>query len=66
MQNILITGSTRGIGKGLAQEFLRLGHRVVVTGRSAAAVTAATRELASLGEVLGVVCDVRQAWPAPI
>ncbi len=60
MNTILITGSTRGIGKGLAREFLRLGHRVIVTGRTDAAVTAATRELSPLGEVLGVVCDVRQ------
>jgi NAD(P)-dependent dehydrogenase (short-subunit alcohol dehydrogenase family) len=60
MHNILITGSTRGIGKGLAQEFLRLGHRVVVTGRNERVVTEATSELGSLGEVLGVVCDVRQ------
>lgn len=37
MQTILITGSTRGIGKGLAREFLGLGHQVVVTGRSQAA-----------------------------
>ena len=72
MHSILITGSTRGIGKGLAQEFLRLGHRVVLTGRSDAAVTAATRELAPLGEVLGVVCDIRQlaslqaAWAAGV
>lgn len=72
MQTILITGSTRGIGKGLAQEFLRLGHRVVVTGRSDAAVGAATAELGPADRVLGVVCDVRQlasvqaAWAAGI
>ncbi|MCL4790626.1 MAG: SDR family oxidoreductase, partial [Gammaproteobacteria bacterium] len=59
MQTIVITGSTRGIGKGLACEFLKLGHRVVVTGRSQAAVDAATAELAPLGELLGCVCDVR-------
>ncbi len=41
MQSILISGSTRGIGRGLASEFLRLGHRVVITGRSDAAVTTA-------------------------
>mgnify|MGYP006387568795 CR=1 FL=1 len=58
MQTIVITGSTRGIGKGLAREFLKLGHRVVLTGRSQAAVDAAVAELAS-PEVLGCVCDVR-------
>ncbi|MBL8202271.1 MAG: SDR family oxidoreductase [Chromatiales bacterium] len=72
MQTILITGSTRGIGKGLAREFLRLGHQVIVTGRSAAAVSAATAELAQPARVLGVVCDVRQpasvqaAWDAGV
>jgi len=72
MQTILITGSTRGIGKGLAQDFLRLGHRVVITGRTEAAVAAATAELRPLGEALGVVCDVRQlasvqaAWDAGV
>lgn len=59
MQAIVITGSTRGIGKGLAREFLKLGHRVVITGRTQAAVDHATAELSSLGEVLGCVCDVR-------
>ena len=59
MQTIVITGSTRGIGKGLALEFLKLGHRVVVTGRSQAAVDAVTTELGSPAEVLGGVCDVR-------
>ena len=58
MQTIVITGSTWGIGKGLAREFLKLGHRVVVTGRIQAAVNDATAELSSLGGVLGCVCDV--------
>ena len=59
MQTIVITGSTRGIGKGLAREFLKLGHRVVVTGRSQAAVDGALAELANPDAVLGCVCDVR-------
>ena len=52
MQTIVITGSTRGIGKGLAREFLQLGHRVVVTGRSQAAVDGALAELANPDAVL--------------
>src|SRR5690606_16882153 len=59
MQTIVITGSTRGIGKGLAREFLRMGHQVVVTGRTQAAVDSAVAELAPLGPVLGQPCDVR-------
>lgn len=59
MQTIVITGSTRGIGKGLAREFLRMGHQVVVTGRSQEAVSRAAGELGSLGPVLGYPCDVR-------
>ena len=30
---IVITGSTKGIGYGLAEEFLKRGHSVVVSGR---------------------------------
>ena len=58
-QVIVVTGSTRGIGRGLAVEFLRLGHSVVVTGRGATAVTAAVTELEKLGPVLGQTLDVR-------
>ena len=58
-QVIVVTGSTRGIGRGLAVEFLRLGHSVVVTGRGATAVTAAVTELQKLGPVLGQTLDVR-------
>lgn len=58
MQTIVVTGSTRGIGRGLAIEFLKRGHRVVVTGRTAASVDPAVKALSELGEVLGVACDV--------
>lgn len=69
-QVIVVTGSTRGIGKGLAREFLKMGHKVVVTGRSQGSVEGALAELSPLGEVLGRPCDVRsrsdlqQLWDA--
>ncbi|MCC5795183.1 MAG: SDR family oxidoreductase [Chromatiales bacterium] len=58
-QTIVITGSTRGIGKGLAVEFLKRGHQVVVTGRSQEAVDRAVEELSPNGPVIGRPCDVR-------
>ena len=33
-KTVVITGSTRGIGLGMAKEFLSRGHNVVVTGTS--------------------------------
>ncbi|KAJ7973867.1 Chlorophyll(Ide) b reductase [Quillaja saponaria] len=44
-RNIVITGSTRGLGKALAREFLLSGDRVVVTSRSPESVDATVREL---------------------
>ena len=45
-QTIVITGSTRGIGFGLAAEFLKRDCRVVVNGRSQQAVDQAVKDLA--------------------
>lgn len=39
MKSIVITGSTRGIGYGLADSFLSLGCRVVISGRSGESVS---------------------------
>lgn len=34
MKTILITGATRGLGRAMAEEFIRLGHVVIGCGRS--------------------------------
>lgn len=44
-RNVVITGSTRGLGKALAREFLLSGDRVVITSRSAESVGATVQEL---------------------
>jgi NAD(P)-dependent dehydrogenase (short-subunit alcohol dehydrogenase family) len=46
-QVIVITGSTRGIGLGLAEEFLKRGCAVVINGRSASSVATALAQLQS-------------------
>jgi len=55
----LITGSTRGIGKAIAEELGRAGAKVVVSSREADAVEAARAELEGAGlSVLGQTCNV--------
>ncbi|XP_028774037.1 probable chlorophyll(ide) b reductase NYC1, chloroplastic [Neltuma alba] len=44
-RNVVITGSTRGLGKALAREFLLSGDRVVITSRSPESVQATIKEL---------------------
>lgn len=60
-QVVVITGSTRGIGYGLAQAFLARGCQVVVNGRSQAAVERAVAALAASYEpgcIFGQPADV--------
>ncbi|MFG2090045.1 MULTISPECIES: SDR family oxidoreductase [unclassified Spirillospora] len=53
---VVITGGTRGIGLGLAREFLARDARVAICGRSREGVGKAVAEL---GEgAIGTVCDV--------
>ena len=62
MKTILITGSTRGIGYGLAENFLRLGHQVIISGRSHDRVDAAVNRLSETyprERISGTACDMR-------
>lgn len=63
--NVVITGSSKGIGKALAREFLHSGDRVVISARSEAGLKKAVAQLKSeLGQdvvVFGVACDVSDA-----
>ena len=59
--NVVITGSTKGIGLGLAREFLARGHDVVVSSRGSAPVEKAVAGLRAAfpgRKVGGKVCDV--------
>ncbi|KAJ0102566.1 hypothetical protein Patl1_05805 [Pistacia atlantica] len=61
--NVLITGSTKGIGYALAKEFLKAGDNVIVCSRSAEHVESAVLRLREeFGEqhVWGTKCDVRE------
>ncbi|MFV9674473.1 MAG: SDR family oxidoreductase [Anaerolineales bacterium] len=62
MKSIVITGSTRGIGYGLAESFLARKCAVMVSGRSREGVEKAVAELRSKypeDRVFGHPCDVR-------
>jgi len=63
MKNIVITGSTRGIGFGLAREFLKQGCQVVICGRKQKDVDNTVSKLSNYGpsSILGVECDVSEA-----
>lgn len=55
---VVVTGGTRGIGLGLAREFLARGARVVVCGRSQSAVDKALAELGQPNRTTGIATDV--------
>lgn len=60
MKTVVITGSTRGIGRGLAENFLKRGCQVVVSGRRQDSVDAVVAELAAgaTDRVAGKACDI--------
>ena len=63
-KTVVVTGSTRGIGLGLAGQLLERGCRVVVSGRSQEAVDRVVERLgegAGRAPVAGRACDITSA-----
>jgi NAD(P)-dependent dehydrogenase (short-subunit alcohol dehydrogenase family) len=63
MDIVVVTGSTRGIGFGLAEAFLQMGSAIVVNGRTEEAVQKAVDDLAGrygAERVIGKAADVRE------
>ncbi len=63
MKHIVITGSTRGIGYGLADAFLDLDCSVTISGRVQSDVDVVVTKLSakhSADQIFGLACDVRQ------
>jgi len=63
MKTIIITGSTRGIGYGLAKEFLKQGCQVTICGRNSQKLEQVYQAFCqefSREKILAVNCDVSQ------
>ena len=54
----VVSGGSRGIGRGVAQSLLKRGASVMIAARTADQVASAAGELGSLGPVDGVACDI--------
>jgi NAD(P)-dependent dehydrogenase (short-subunit alcohol dehydrogenase family) len=69
-QLVLVTGSTQGIGKSIAESFLKAGASVILNGRKKDAVDKAVADLSKLvsaekkGKVYGVTADISDAKSA--
>src|SRR5487761_1153341 len=57
----IVTGSTRGIGRAIAEEMARAGARVVVSGRKQDSCEAAAAEIRKLGgDAIGIACHISE------
>ena len=58
MKNVVITGSTRGIGLAMATVFLRAGCNVTLSGRQFSKLGAAYRHCGDNGMVVGYLAVI--------
>src|ERR1035438_3711866 len=55
----LITGSTKGIGKSIAEEMAKAGAKVVISSRKAEACAEVTKEFTGKGfEAISLPCNI--------
>jgi NAD(P)-dependent dehydrogenase (short-subunit alcohol dehydrogenase family) len=54
----LITGGSKGIGKGIAEAYLKQGAEVIICGRNEANLEATGDELKEFGTINYAVCDI--------
>lgn len=62
--NVLVTGSTRGLGRALVRAFVKAGHPVVIHGRDEKRILDVQEEMIGLNarSVLATVCgDIRES-----
>ncbi len=58
----IVTGSTKGIGRAIAEAYVHHGARVVVSGRDPARCDTAASEITEHGgSAIGIACDIRDA-----
>jgi len=57
----LVTGASQGIGLAIARALVASGCKVIITGHNRKSLDRAAKALQSRGEVLPIVCDVRDA-----
>jgi 3-oxoacyl-[acyl-carrier protein] reductase len=57
-RSVVVTGGSRGIGRGIARVFAEAGARVLITGRDKTSLDEAVADISSVGEVVGFAADV--------
>jgi 3-oxoacyl-[acyl-carrier protein] reductase len=61
-RSVIVTGASRGIGKGIARIFAKQGARVLLAARDAAQLEAAAAEMRSTGGIASAIAaDVARA-----
>ena len=57
-KSVLVTGGSRGIGRAMAEAFVKAGARVYVCSRDAESCNRTARELSAFGSCSALPCNV--------